>query len=200
MAGCTSGPRADRRPLSAAPRRDPRGASPARTRAIVTDLAEQSERRGVQRSVAARGERALPRSRALPHRRRGLRVLHLRIGARTSRPGRLPDAARHTISMYSLLEGMRLRRLAHRLHGRIRTISQSAMMKAQDTILVCAPVVSQVAAAAALDVGRAYCDAVRPRARGDPRHRARRAADRSRRSPKCRRPTARSTCCSRSNA
>ena len=33
---------------------------------------------------------------------------------------------------------------------------QSAMMKAQDTILVCAPIVSQVAAAAALDVGRPY--------------------------------------------
>jgi aspartate/methionine/tyrosine aminotransferase len=34
----------------------------------------------------------------------------------------------------------------------------SAMMKSQDTILVCPPVISQIAAAAALDVGRAYCE------------------------------------------
>src|SRR5206468_8390199 len=33
----------------------------------------------------------------------------------------------------------------------------SAMMKSQDTILVCPPVVSQVAAQAALEVGRSYC-------------------------------------------
>ena len=32
-----------------------------------------------------------------------------------------------------------------------------AMMKSQDTILVCPTVISQVAAIAALDVGRAYC-------------------------------------------
>jgi aspartate/methionine/tyrosine aminotransferase len=31
-------------------------------------------------------------------------------------------------------------------------------MKAQDTLLVCAPVISQAAAAAALDVGRGYCE------------------------------------------
>jgi aspartate/methionine/tyrosine aminotransferase len=33
-----------------------------------------------------------------------------------------------------------------------------AMAKSQDTIVVCAPVVSQVAAIAALDVGRGYCE------------------------------------------
>jgi aspartate/methionine/tyrosine aminotransferase len=31
------------------------------------------------------------------------------------------------------------------------------MMKSQDTIIVCPPVASQIAAIAALDVGRAYC-------------------------------------------
>jgi aspartate/methionine/tyrosine aminotransferase len=32
------------------------------------------------------------------------------------------------------------------------------MMKSQDTILICPPVISQMAAVAALDVGRAYCE------------------------------------------
>jgi len=31
-------------------------------------------------------------------------------------------------------------------------------MKSQDTILICPPVISQMAAAAALDVGRSYCE------------------------------------------
>ena len=34
----------------------------------------------------------------------------------------------------------------------------AAMAKIQDTILVCPPVASQVAAIAALEVGRAYCE------------------------------------------
>jgi aspartate/methionine/tyrosine aminotransferase len=34
----------------------------------------------------------------------------------------------------------------------------AAMLKSQDTILICPVVASQLAAAAALDVGRAYCD------------------------------------------
>ena len=34
----------------------------------------------------------------------------------------------------------------------------SGMMKSQDTILICPPVISQMAAVAALGVGRAYCE------------------------------------------
>jgi aspartate/methionine/tyrosine aminotransferase len=34
----------------------------------------------------------------------------------------------------------------------------SAMIKSQDTILICPPVASQIAAVAALDVGRSYCE------------------------------------------
>ena len=41
-------------------------------------LAEQPDRRRLPGSVAARGQRALPRSRHLSHARRGLRVLHVR--------------------------------------------------------------------------------------------------------------------------
>jgi aspartate/methionine/tyrosine aminotransferase len=35
---------------------------------------------------------------------------------------------------------------------------EQAMAKSQDTIVVCAPVASQVAAIAALELGRAYCE------------------------------------------
>ena len=59
-----------------------------RTRAVVTVSPEQPDRRGVLRRVAPRGERALRRSRPLPHPRRGVRVLHLRRRAATFRPAR----------------------------------------------------------------------------------------------------------------
>src|SRR6185295_5019810 len=75
--------------------------------------------------------------------------------ARHTSCGSFAGAQGHTIAMYSLSKaygfaGWRLGYMAYPEH------LQSAMMKAQDTILVCAPVVSQVAAAAALDVGRPY--------------------------------------------
>ncbi|MBI4485530.1 MAG: pyridoxal phosphate-dependent aminotransferase [Acidobacteria bacterium] len=73
-------------------------------------------------------------------------------------PGAFPGAADHTISMYSLSKaygfaGWRIGYLAYPEH------LAEAMAKIQDTILICPPVASQIAAAAALDVGRAYCAA-----------------------------------------
>ncbi len=70
-------------------------------------------------------------------------------------PGSFPDAAEHTISMYSLSKaygfaGWRIGYMAYPAH------LEAAMSKAQDTILVCPTVISQIAAAAALDAGRAY--------------------------------------------
>ena len=71
-------------------------------------------------------------------------------------PGSFPGAAAHTISMYSLSKaygfaGWRIGYMAYPEH------LAAAMMKSQDTILVCPTVISQVAAEAALKVGRAYC-------------------------------------------
>ena len=141
-------------------------------RAAITDrdardrhrLAEQSERRGLQRGRAARGQRALPRSRALPHHRRGVRVLHVRRGAARVAGRRFLAPTAHTIAMYSLSKaygfaGWRIGYMAYPEH------LAPAMAKIQDTILVCPPVASQVAAIAALDVGRALLRAARPRAR-----------------------------------
>jgi aspartate/methionine/tyrosine aminotransferase len=77
--------------------------------------------------------------------------------ARHVSPGSFAGAEGHTISMYSLSKaygfaGWRIGYMTYPNH------LASAMMKAQDTILVCAPVVSQAAAAAALDVGRPYSE------------------------------------------
>ena len=77
-------------------------------------------------------------------------------GTRHFSPASLAGAERHTISMYSLSK-------AYGFAGwRIGYVVfpaelSSAMMKSQDTILVCPTMVSQVAAIAAMDVGRRDC-------------------------------------------
>jgi aspartate/methionine/tyrosine aminotransferase len=72
-------------------------------------------------------------------------------------PGSFRGAAEHTISLYSLSKaygfaGWRIGYLAY------PAALEGAMVKTQDTILICPPVVSQIAAAAAMQVGRAYCE------------------------------------------
>ncbi|HMD34650.1 MAG TPA: pyridoxal phosphate-dependent aminotransferase [Vicinamibacterales bacterium] len=76
-------------------------------------------------------------------------------GVRHFSPASIPGAETYTVSMYSLSKaygfaGWRLGYMAYPEH------LAAAMMKSQDTILVCATVASQVAALAALEVGRAY--------------------------------------------
>ena len=71
--------------------------------------------------------------------------------------GSIPGSESHTIAMYSLSKaygfaGWRLGYMVYPDH------LADAMMKSQDTILVCPTVISQIAAMAALDVGRAYCE------------------------------------------
>jgi len=68
----------------------------------------------------------------------------------------LPGAAGHTIAMYSLSKaygfaGWRVGYVVYPEH------LATAMMKSQDTVLICPTILAQVAAEAALDVGRAYC-------------------------------------------
>jgi aspartate/methionine/tyrosine aminotransferase len=71
-------------------------------------------------------------------------------------PGAFDGAQAHTISLFSLSKaygfaGWRIGYMVYpeRLHG--------AIAKVQDTVLVCPPVISQVAAVAAMAVGPAYC-------------------------------------------
>jgi aspartate/methionine/tyrosine aminotransferase len=72
-------------------------------------------------------------------------------------PASIAGAAAHTISMYSLSKayGFAGWRIGYVVYPEALA---SAMMKIQDTILVCPTIVAQVAAIAALDVGRAYCE------------------------------------------
>ncbi|MEM6428529.1 MAG: pyridoxal phosphate-dependent aminotransferase [Deinococcota bacterium] len=77
-------------------------------------------------------------------------------GARHVTPLSFEDAADHTISIYSLSKayGFASWRIGYMV---IPETLIPAVEKIQDTILICPPVVSQVAAEAALAVGRAYC-------------------------------------------
>jgi aspartate/methionine/tyrosine aminotransferase len=127
-----------------------------RTRAIVTVTPNNP-------SGAVFGEEALRRINALCG-DRGIYHIADEVyeyftygAARHVSSGSFPGAAAHTIAMYSLSKaygfaGWRIGYLAYPEH------LAPAMAKVQDTILVCPPVVSQVAAIAALEVGRAYCE------------------------------------------
>ena len=94
--------------------------------------------------------------------------------ARHVSPASFPNAAGHTISLFSLSKaygfaGWRIGYAVYPIH------LASPMIKAQDTILICPPVVSQVAAAAALGVGRRVLRAIRPGDRRGTGSRGRRA-------------------------
>lgn len=78
-------------------------------------------------------------------------------GARHFSPGAMEDSSEHTISLYSLSKayGFASWRIGwmvipERLFEPVRKI--------QDTILICAPVVSQWAALGAMGIGKSYCD------------------------------------------
>jgi aspartate/methionine/tyrosine aminotransferase len=72
-------------------------------------------------------------------------------------PGSFPGAAAHTISLFSLSKayGFASWRIGYMVVP--HTLSD-AVRKIQDTNLICAPLVSQYVAAAAMQVGRRYCD------------------------------------------
>ena len=101
MAGAAPVPVPTTRRVSAGRRRDCRRHHAAHPRG-GDRLAEQPDRRGVSRGRAARGQRAAAATRRLPHSRRGVRVLHVRRRAATSRRARSTGPAAHTISLYSL--------------------------------------------------------------------------------------------------
>ena len=77
-------------------------------------------------------------------------------GARHFSPGSIPGAEHYTISLYSLSKAYGL---AHWRTGYMVAPAhlQTALYKAQDTNLICPPVVSQYAAMGALEAGQAYC-------------------------------------------
>jgi len=126
-----------------------------RTRAIVT-VSPNNPSGAVFSEPSLREVNALCGERGLYHLADEVYEYFTYGAARHVSPGSFANAAAHTISMYSLSKaygfaGWRIGYVVYPEH------LAAAMMKSQDTILVCPPVISQIAAAAALDVGRAYC-------------------------------------------
>lgn len=73
-------------------------------------------------------------------------------------PGSIAGSAANTISLFSLSKayGFASWRIGYQV---LPEILLGAVKKIQDTNIICPPVISQVAAAAALRVGKPYCDA-----------------------------------------
>jgi len=126
-----------------------------RTRAIVT-ISPNNPSGAVLTEASLRAVNDLCRARGLYHIADEPYEYFTYGEARHVSPGSFPNAAAHTISMYSLSKaygfaGWRIGYMAY------PEPLASAMMKSQDTILICPTIASQVGAVAALEVGRAYC-------------------------------------------
>jgi len=127
-----------------------------RTRAIVT-ISPNNPSGAVMREADLRALNAYCRDRGIYHFSDEVYEYFTYGGARHVSPGAFPDAAGHTLSLYSLSKaygfaGWRIGYAVYPEH------LDAAMMKSQDTILICPTVASQLAALAALDVGRQYCE------------------------------------------
>ena len=133
-----------------------RAAITNRTRAIVT-VSPNNPTGSVYAEESLRAVNALCRERGIYHLSDEAYEYFVYGAARHFSPGSLPGAEAHTISLYSLSKaygfaGWRVGYMAYPEH------LEAAMTKIQDTVLICPPIASQVAAAAALGVGRAYCE------------------------------------------
>jgi len=128
----------------------------SRTRAIVT-ISPNNPSGAVLDPASLRAVNELCRMRGLYHIADEPYEYFTYGSARHFSPHSLPGAANHTISMYSLSKaygfaGWRVGYMVYPQH------LASPMIKSQDTILICPPIVSQVAALAALRVGRSHCE------------------------------------------
>jgi aspartate/methionine/tyrosine aminotransferase len=133
-----------------------RAAITDRTRAIVT-VTPNNPSGAVFGEDALRAINALCRDRGIYHIADEVYEYFTYGAARHVSSGSFPGAEGHTIAMYSLSKaygfaGWRIGYMTYPEH------LAEAMAKSQDTIVVCPPVASQVAAIAALEVGRGYCE------------------------------------------
>ena len=133
-----------------------RAAITNRTRAIVT-VTPNNPTGAVYPQALLEGINALCRERGIYHVSDEAYEYFTYAAARHFSPGSLPGAQAHTISLFSLSKaygfaGWRVGYMAY------PESLEAAMTKIQDTVLICPPISSQVAAAAALGVGRAYCE------------------------------------------
>jgi aspartate/methionine/tyrosine aminotransferase len=127
-----------------------------RTRAIVT-ISPNNPSGAVLSERSLRAVNELCRARGMYHISDEPYEYFTYGAARHVSPGSFAEAPGHTISMYSLSKaygfaGWRIGYVAY------PEALAPAMLKVQDTILICATIAAQVGAVAALGVGRAYCE------------------------------------------
>jgi aspartate/methionine/tyrosine aminotransferase len=128
-----------------------------RTRAVVT-VSPNNPTGAVYSKDALSAVNALCRERGIFHVHDEAYEYFVYDGAPHFSPGSLAGAGAHTISLYSLSKayGMASWRVGYMVAPESLW---SAINKIQDTLLICAPAVSQHAAVAALGVGRRYAAA-----------------------------------------
>ncbi len=151
-----------------------RGAVNEKTRAVVT-ISPNNPSGAVYPRAALTAINALCRERGLYHIHDEAYEYFIYDGAEHFSPGSLPGAGEHTISLYSLSKayGFASWRIGYMVAPEPMF---EAIRKAQDTILICPPVVSQYAA-----TGRARCASRIPAAK--PGSRNGRATDGAGRTP-----------------
>ena len=131
-----------------------------RTRAVVT-VSPNNPTGAVYPEAALREVNALCARRGVYHVHDEAYEYFLYDGAAHFSPGAIAGGEGHTICLHSLSKsyGFASWRIGYMV---IPDHLYDAVRKVQDTVLICPPVVSQYAAAGALDAGRAYCDLHRP--------------------------------------
>ena len=132
-----------------------RRAITGKTRALVT-VSPNNPSGMVYSETSLREINSLCRERGLYHISDEAYEYFTYDGTRHFSPGSIPGAGQYTISLYSLSKAYAF---AHWRIGYLVAPAHlvPALYKAQDTNLICPPLVSQYAAIGAMETGRAYC-------------------------------------------
>jgi len=127
----------------------------SRTRAVVT-VSPNNPTGAVYDEAVLRAINALCRQRSLFHIHDEAYEYFTYDGVSHFSPGSITDSSAHTISLYSLSKAYGF--ASWRIGYMVFPVDiEAAIKKIQDTILICPPVISQVAAVGALEAGKAYC-------------------------------------------
>jgi aspartate/methionine/tyrosine aminotransferase len=135
-----------------------RGAITPKTRAVVT-ISPNNPSGAVYSEASLREVNDICRRHGLYHITDEAYEYFTYGDARHFSPGSTSDSAGHTISLFSLSKayGFASWRIGYMV---IPAHLFQSVEKIQDTILICAPVISQFAAMGALQVGREYCRSI----------------------------------------
>ncbi|HEY9632430.1 MAG TPA: pyridoxal phosphate-dependent aminotransferase [Coleofasciculaceae cyanobacterium] len=126
-----------------------------KTRAVVT-ISPNNPTGGVYSEKALREVNQICRDRRIYHINDEAYEYFTYNGIKHISPGAFPQSSEYTISLYSLSKayGFASWRIGYMV---IPKHLFDSVMKIQDTILICPPVISQYAALGALQVGKDYC-------------------------------------------